>query len=144
LDVANAFNLVLKRVIFQKLCATIRDIIQFIPFVRVFYAFESPLFYSHCNCESDVIVIPSTMGTWQNDPLGGALFTLIHFKVLCFITINHFLSCLFPSIVNDIQIIGPLPIVLSTYEHFLDWIPCNRSFYPTLKTCNKVTFWHAT
>jgi len=40
---------------------------------------ESPLFYNHCNCASDVIVIPSAMGTQQNDPLGGALFTLIHF-----------------------------------------------------------------
>jgi hypothetical protein len=29
------------------------------------------LFYSHCNVESDVIIIPSTMGTHQGDPWGG-------------------------------------------------------------------------
>jgi len=47
------------------------DIIQLIPFVCAFYAFESSLFYSHCNVESDVIIIPSTMGTHQGDPWGG-------------------------------------------------------------------------
>ncbi len=64
----------LKGVIFQKLCTKIGDMIQLIPFVHAFYAFESPLFYSHHNCESEVIVIPSTMGTHQGHPLGGALF----------------------------------------------------------------------
>jgi hypothetical protein len=54
LDVANAFNLVSRGVIFQELYATCGDIIQIIPFVRAFYAFKSPLFYSHCNHEGDV------------------------------------------------------------------------------------------
>jgi hypothetical protein len=69
LDVANEFNG--KRVIFQELCVTSGDIIQFIPFVCAFYAFESPLFYNHCNCEGDVTIIPSTMGIRQCDPWGG-------------------------------------------------------------------------
>jgi hypothetical protein len=69
-------------VIFQELCATCGDIIQFIPFVRAFYAFKFPLFYSHCNHEGDVIIIPIAMGTQQGDPLGGTLFVLAHFKVL--------------------------------------------------------------
>ncbi len=55
---------------------------QLIPFVHAFYAFKSPLFYNHHNHKGDVIVIPFTMGTHQGDPLGGALFTLAHFKVL--------------------------------------------------------------
>jgi hypothetical protein len=74
---------------------------QFIPFV---HAFESPFFYSHCNCEGDVIIIPSTMGTHQGDPLGGPLFTLTHFRALRSIT-RHFY--LFPVIVDDIHIINP-------------------------------------
>jgi hypothetical protein len=37
----------------------------------VFYAFESLLFYSHHNCEGDVIVIPFAVGTHQGDPWGG-------------------------------------------------------------------------
>jgi len=57
------------------------------------------------------------MGTHQGDPLGGALFALVHFRALCF-TINHFPFCLFPSITNDIHIIGPPSIVSFTYEHF--------------------------
>jgi hypothetical protein len=61
LDVANAFNSVSKRVIFQKLRVTNGDIMQLIPFVHAFYAFESPLFYSHHNREGDVTIILSTM-----------------------------------------------------------------------------------
>jgi hypothetical protein len=49
------------------------------------------------------------MGTHQGDLLEGALFVLTHFKALRFI-ISYFLSCLFPSIVNNINMIGPLPL----------------------------------
>ncbi len=90
---------------------------QLIPFVPALYAFESPLFYSHHNHVGDVLVIFSTMGTREGDLLGRALFALTHFRALCFTT-NHFLSCLFPSIVDDIHIIGPPSIVSFTYEHF--------------------------
>ncbi len=48
---------------------------------------------------------------------GGAQFVLAHFRTLCAI-VNHFLSCLFPSIVDDTHIIGPLSIVSFAYEHF--------------------------
>ncbi len=84
---------------------------------RLFYAFEFPLFYNQHNCEGDVIIIPFAMGTYQEDPLGGALFALTHFKVLRSIT-RHFHSYLFPSIVNDTHIISPPSIISSTYEHF--------------------------
>jgi hypothetical protein len=67
---ATAFNLVSRRVIFQKLHATGGDIIQLIPFVCEFYAFVFPLFYSHHNREGDVTFIPFAMGTHQNDPWG--------------------------------------------------------------------------
>jgi hypothetical protein len=36
---------------------------QRIPFVHAFYAFEFLLFYSHCNHEGNVTVIPIAMGT---------------------------------------------------------------------------------
>ncbi len=61
--ILNAFNSMLKIIIFQKLHAIRGDIIKFIPFVRAFYAFEFPLFYNHHNCEGEVTIIPSTMGT---------------------------------------------------------------------------------
>jgi len=93
-----------KGVIFQELCAIGGDIMQLITFVCAFYAFDSPMFFNHHNHEGDVIVIPSTMGT-----LGGALFALAHFKALHF-TVNHFSSCLFPSIVDDTHIIGVMDV----------------------------------
>ncbi len=102
-----------KGVIFQELRAIGEDIMQLIIFVCVFYAFDFPMFYSHHNRESNVIVIPFTMGTYQNDPLGRALFTLTHFKALHFIA-SHFLSCLFPSIVDDSHIIGVIDAKLNT------------------------------
>jgi hypothetical protein len=76
----------------------------------LFYAFEFPLFYNHHKHEGDVTFIPFAMGTHQGDLLGRALFALAHFKALCSIT-SHFPSCLFPSIVDDIHIIGPPSII---------------------------------
>jgi hypothetical protein len=95
LDVANAINSVSRKVIFQKLRVIGGDIIQFIHFVHAFYAFESPLFYNHCNREGDVTIIPFAMETRQGDPLGRALFVLAHFRVL-HSTANHFPSCFHP------------------------------------------------
>jgi hypothetical protein len=141
--VANAFNLVSKGVIFQEHHTIGGDIMQLIPFFPTFYAFESPLFYNHCNCEGDVTIIPFAMGTYQGDPLGGALFASTHFKALHFIT-SQFPFCLFPSIANDTHIIVPLSIISSAYEHFqikfhaicssiqphkcVAWSPCSLLF----------------
>jgi hypothetical protein len=47
----NAFNSMLKGVIFQELHATGADIMQLISFVHVFYAFEYLLIYNHYNHE---------------------------------------------------------------------------------------------
>jgi hypothetical protein len=80
----DAFNLVSRKVIFQKLHVVGGDIIQLIPFVCAFYAFESPSFYSHYNHDDNVVVIPSTMGTHQTSPLRGVLFALTHLKILLF------------------------------------------------------------
>jgi hypothetical protein len=113
---ANAFNSVLRGVIFQEFHAEGGDIIQFIPFVCAFYLFESPLFCSHHNHESDDIIIPFAIGIHQGDPLGGTIH-FNHFKALRSI-VSHLPSCVFPSIVNDTHIISPFSIVSSVYEHF--------------------------
>ncbi len=63
------------------------------------------MFYNHCNCEGEVIIIPFAMGTHQGDPLGEALFAIIHFRALHSIT-NCFPSCLVPSIADGIHIIS--------------------------------------
>jgi hypothetical protein len=53
-DMVNAFNLMLRGVVFQKLRVTNGDIILFIPFVCAFYVIECPLCYIHYDCEGDV------------------------------------------------------------------------------------------
>jgi hypothetical protein len=107
-----------KRAIFQELCAKCEDIIQFIPFVHAFNAFVSPLIFNHYDYEDHVIInLPSIMGTHQNDPMGGALFTLTHFKTL-HSTTSHFPSYLFSSIIDHIHIISSPSIMSYTYEHF--------------------------
>jgi hypothetical protein len=98
-----------KGVIFQELRAHVGTSYNLSPLLA-FYAFESPLFYSHHNHDGNVTISPSAMGTHQNDPLGGALFALTHLKALHFM-INYLSSYLFPFITNDIHIIGPPSIV---------------------------------
>jgi hypothetical protein len=53
---------------FQKIHAACGDIIQLIPFVCAFYAFEFFFNYNHHNREGDVTIIPFTMGIHQGDP----------------------------------------------------------------------------
>jgi hypothetical protein len=65
LDVGNAFNLVSKGVIFQELRATGGDIIQLIPFVHAFYAFEFPLFCNHHNHEGEVTMCHGNPLRWS-------------------------------------------------------------------------------
>jgi len=104
------FQFNVKRGHISKLCVVGGDIIQLIPFVHAFYAFESSMFYRNCNCDGNIMVIPFAMGTHQGDLLGGALFALVHLRAL-HSTVSHFPSCLFPSIINDTHIIDPLSIV---------------------------------
>jgi hypothetical protein len=83
-------------------------------------------------------MIPFAMGTYQGDSLGGALFTLTHFKALCSTT-SLFPSCLFLSIVNDTHIIGALFIV---YEHFQTELYV-MGLYIKPSKCSMVAFWPA-
>jgi hypothetical protein len=115
---ANVFNSMSRRVIFSKSSCISENIIQLVPFVPAFYAFEYLLFYSnHYNREGNMMIILFAMGIHQADPLGRVLFTLVHFRALHFI-INCFHYRLVPSIVDDTNIIGAPLIVPSTYEHF--------------------------
>jgi hypothetical protein len=108
---------VLRGVIFQVLRVISGDIIQLIIFVCAFYAFEYLLFYSHYNRESIIIVIQFAMGTHQGDLVGKALFVLAHFLALCSKG-SWYPSYLFPSIIDDINIIGHPSILSFAYEHF--------------------------
>jgi hypothetical protein len=65
------------------------------------------------------------MGTRQNDFLERELFTLVHFRALRSVA-NYFPSCLFPSIVNDIHIIGPFQLYYLhmniSKPNFMQWV----------------------
>jgi hypothetical protein len=81
---------------------------QLIPFVHAFYAFESFMLYNHHNYENNVTIIPFAMGELRRSLGRGTI---------CFI-VHHSSSYLFPSIIDNIHIIGRLSIVSFTYEHF--------------------------
>jgi hypothetical protein len=104
------------------------------------------------------MVIPSTMGICESNPLGRVLFALVHFKALRFI-VSHFPSCLFPCVIDDMHIIGPSSIVPFAYEHFQiefcrisllsnlknvqpSSLPPNFDTHPYLTPCQKeLGFW---
>jgi hypothetical protein len=55
--------------------------------------------------------------THQTDLLGNYIFTLIHFHNFCS-EVNLFQSCLFPCIVDDTHIIGPILVIFQAIHHF--------------------------
>jgi hypothetical protein len=51
-----------------------------IPFTMLFYGAHSSLYYRHGWHVDKVIIIESSSGTRQGDPLGGILFVLAHYR----------------------------------------------------------------
>ncbi len=66
------FNWLSKGIMFQKLCVTSGDIIQFILSIHKFYKFEFLIFHSHSNYKDDVTMISSTIQTCRNPNFGFA------------------------------------------------------------------------
>jgi hypothetical protein len=52
------------------------------------------------------------------DPLGDLLFALTHFQALVK-TIVQAPSCVFPSLVDDTHIVGPMNEVVLAFDHVL-------------------------
>jgi hypothetical protein len=84
--------------------------------------------WGSCNMRIDILsiqefilgnlsIIQSSISTCHGDPLGGFLFTLVHFCVFHNST-DHIPSCLFPSIVNDTHIIKCALVVFKVFHHF--------------------------
>ncbi len=69
---------------------------KLIPFVCALYAFESPLFYNHRNCENNITIMLFIMGTHYGDFLEGTLFALTHFRALH--STNNQFFCIYISI----------------------------------------------
>ncbi len=69
----------------------------------------------------NLFVIQSSIDTCHGDPLGGFLFTLVHFCTF-HDSANHIPSCLFPSGVNDSHIIRCALVVFKVFHHFTSWL----------------------
>jgi hypothetical protein len=65
------------------------------------------LFYNNGNCDDNVMVIQSAMGTRQGDPLGGVLFVLTYLKALCSL-VNHFPLVYFHPLQMTFTLLAPL------------------------------------
>jgi hypothetical protein len=69
------------------------------------------LFYSNHNCDDNVKVIPSAMGTRQGDLLGRVLFALTYLIALRSI-VNHFPLVYFHPLQMTFTLAAPLPFYL--------------------------------
>jgi hypothetical protein len=54
----------------------------------------------------------------QGDPLGGLLFALAHYQTFLK-TITQAPKCVFPSLVDDMHIVGIVSEVVPTFDHLL-------------------------
>ncbi len=90
-DVANDFNNILCKVIFQRLQTIRGQLFHLFPFVNSFYAFQFPLFFSHHSLLEDLFIIFSFMGMCYSDPPCWAFFCICIF--LCYF--QAFSPCVF-------------------------------------------------
>ncbi len=132
-DVWNTFNLISWTTIFQELWFSIGTLDKFLSFVRWFYACPSPLCLSKASRHRDLIFISSESSTWQGDPLGGMLFALVHFHTF-HPTIAAHRNYVFPSLINDVHIIGLTSNVLPFFV-IIRQIWCIRTFNAVDKVC---------
>jgi hypothetical protein len=65
-----------------------------------------------------VTIIDLSLNTRQGDPLGGPLFVLAHYQAFLE-TIMRAPSYVFPSLVDDTHIVGPLNEITRVFDHLL-------------------------
>jgi hypothetical protein len=65
-----------------------------------------------------IIIIESSLGTRQGDPLRGLLFTLAHYWTFLK-TIVWAPNCVFPSLTDDFHIVGPMSELSCAFDHLL-------------------------
>ncbi len=65
-----------------------------------------------------VTIIESFLGTRQGDPLGGPLFVLAHYRALLE-TIMWDFSYIFPSLVDNTHIMGPMNEISRVFNYLL-------------------------
>ncbi len=63
-----------------------------------------------------ITIIESFSSMKQGDPLRGLLLVLAHYQIILK-TIAQAPSCVFPSLVNDTNIVGPMNEIIHTFDH---------------------------
>ncbi len=89
-----------------------------IPFTRLFYGVPFSFYYQRWQHEEGDTNIESFSSISENDPLGGPLFALAHYRTFLK-TIMQTTSCVFPTLTNDIHIMGLLNKIIPTFDHLL-------------------------
>jgi hypothetical protein len=65
-----------------------------------------------------ITIIESSLGIRKGDPLRGLLFILAHYQVFLE-TIMWVFSYVFPSLVDDTHIMGPMSEITHAFNHLL-------------------------
>jgi hypothetical protein len=83
---------------------------------KSFYGFHYSLYYQHGWHVKGVTIIESSSGTRQGDLLRSPLFALTHYGVFLK-TIVQALGCVFPSLMDDTHIVGPMNEITHAFDH---------------------------
>jgi hypothetical protein len=87
-----------------------------IPFTMLFYGAPFFFFYQHGWHVEGVTIIESFSSMRLGDPLGGPLFVLAHYRAFLD-TIVQASNCVYPSLVDDIHIMGPMSKITYAFDH---------------------------
>jgi hypothetical protein len=117
-NIANTFNTISHKAIFQELREMKGQLSQLFPFVHFFYGFKVPLFFNYHYSSRALSIIFSFMGICQGDPFVRVFFMLVHFHTLCCASWVSSL-CLFPSLVDDTHIFDPTHVISLVSDHFV-------------------------
>jgi hypothetical protein len=101
-----------------------RPLMNFIFFTKLFYGVHSSLYYQDGQHVEGVNIIDSSSSTKHDDPLKGLLFALAHYRTFLK-TITWAPSCIFPLLVDDIHIVGPMNEIICTFDHLSTQINLN-------------------
>jgi hypothetical protein len=115
-DVENAFNNIFRAIILKELRDARVPLVSIIPLTRLFYGVHYSLYYQLGQHEEGVTIIESSTCMKQGDPLGGILFALAHYQTFLE-TITWASNCVFPSLVNDTHIMGPMNEIIHAFDH---------------------------
>ncbi len=93
-------------------------LVNILLFTMLFYGAYSSFYYHHRRRVERVTIIESPLGRRQCDPLGSHLFVLAHYQTFLE-TITHAPSYVFPSLMDDIHIVGPMNEITCAFDHLL-------------------------